>query len=491
MANIPFFIDFHCHPAMKPYGKSFGGGQTGGINSENALNENSIWFYDPPQGKDGLIQDLLGIAKFRQSDCCTLSKANCRLVFASLYPIERGFFRNDLGAGIVSRLANDFITGVGTARVTAIQNITDYFSDTKGEYDFYVALDNKVIDTDNGNCRYKLITSYQQMLDIIAAEPGNNNIIFMAMTIEGMHVLHNNIAAPPDETTILENLDTIKNWDFRPFFVTVAHHFYNHLCGHAQSLFDLVGAETNQLDGLHTGFTDIGLKVVDRLLRKQGNEKRILIDIKHMSIESRWKYFEILESDQYKNEQIPIIVSHGAANGLPFDPRLPKHDPDTGGAFMTNDINFYDEEIVKVAKSGGIFALQLDERRLINADALKKVKKRPLSPKKTREFRSAILWNQIRYIAGLLDANELPTGVSAWDCLAIGSDYDGIINPLNGFLTAESLGALHDNIEQHARNYVGGKEWQKLRPENRLAASEIADRIFYLNADAFLRKWFV
>ncbi len=38
---------------------------------------------------------------------------------------------------------------------------------------------------------------------------------------------------------------------------------------------------------------------------------------------------------------------------------------------------------------------------------------------------------QIQHIAELLDKNDIISG----DCIAIGSDLDGIIDPLNGFLT--------------------------------------------------------
>ncbi len=110
----------------------------------------------------------------------------------------------------------------------------------------------------------------------------------------------------------LDNIRTIKKWDHVPFFVTFAHHFDNHLCGHSRSLFELVGKKTNQLQNLNEPFSDMGISVVKELLSKE-NSKRILIDIKHMSARSRREYINMVmdSHEEYKNEEIPIIISHG------------------------------------------------------------------------------------------------------------------------------------------------------------------------------------
>src|SRR5689334_23112844 len=116
-----FFVDFHCHPSMKPYGKSFK--QTPiGMNTANRKSKNSIYFYDSPNLFEKGLQLLSGISKFTQADMCTLAYGDVRLICASLYPIEKGFFNNKLGHGVVSDLADSFITGVGKERVDYIQS---------------------------------------------------------------------------------------------------------------------------------------------------------------------------------------------------------------------------------------------------------------------------------------------------------------------------------------------------------------------------------
>ena len=49
-------------------------------------------------------------------------------------------------------------------------------------------------------------------------------------------------------------------------------------------------------------------------------------------------------------------------------------------------------------------------------------------------YRSELVWKQIQYIAELLDDNDL----FAWGNIAIGSDYDGLVDPLNSFLREQS-----------------------------------------------------
>lgn len=477
----PFFIDFHCHPSMKPYGKSFDH-QPIGVNNKDPHEITSSWHYDSPNLFDRGIQLIAGISKFTQADFTTLAFGDVRLIFASLYPIERGFFNNKLGDGKISDLVDDFITGVGKARVDDIQSNTNYFLDVQREYNFYKDLHNQPITTVSGQYKYVMISSYSQMQRILEQDPMRDNIIFVIVTIEGLHVLNENMKGKPDDQKFLANVRTLKNWEFPPAFVTFSHHFYNHLCGHAKSLTGIVGKATNQSEGLNTGFTPLGRKVLDEVL-SETNGRRIYVDIKHMSALGRKEYFQILKND-YAGQEIPIVVSHGAANGLKSMDEPIIASPSTGVKLLREDINFYDNEIVEVAKSKGIFGLQLDERRIASAQTLKSVK-HSLFMNKIRHYRAELLWNQIRHIAELLDRNDLP----AWDCLAIGSDFEGIINPLNGYLTAETMVHLEQYSERYAHNYMQGAG-KKLQAFNQITADEIVNRVFHTNGLDFLRKYY-
>ncbi len=476
------YIDFHCHPSMKPYGKSFNEYPIGGQNPD-PNNKTSGWFYDSPNLFEKGIQSLAGISKFTQSDFTTLAYGNVRIICASLYPLERGFFRNKVGKGAASDLINNFITGVGRARVNYIQGITNYFEDLEREYDFYKQLHDQTVHLQSGSYKYVLVNNYKQIETEIAKSP-EGTVIFVIMSIEGLHVLDENMdSVALDEKRVLANLIKIKNWEYPPLFVTFSHHFNNRLCGHAKSLTDLVGKATDQSQGLDDGFSAVGLKVLKETLSTK-NGKRIYIDIKHMSAQGRMEYYQILQNE-YAGGNIPVVVSHGAANGLRSMDEPVVDLPDTGTRLLSDDINFYDNEIEWVARSGGIFGIQLDERRIASRKAVKAVK-HSLFINKIRHYRAELLWNQVQHIAELLDGRGLP----AWDCMALGTDFEGIINPLNGYLTSETLVHLEEYLERYAFNYMSD-QGKRLQKRNQLAADKIVHKIFHLNGREFLKRVFV
>ena len=474
------YVDFHCHSAMKPYGKSYNYSVIG-KNNPRRNRSNSIWKYNPPTLVDKLINYIIHLTKFSQANFTSLSKGGVNVVCVSLYPIEKWFFANKINNEFIKDIASNFATGVGKKRVDHVQALTNYFKDLEMEYDFYKQLDGLVKRLPDGKFRYKLVNSYKEIETIKAQDNDKLTTICVVLTIEGLHVLNQNIKLPPKEEEFLANLQKLKNWNTSPFFVAIAHHFWNHLCGHAQSFTKLVKKKVDQSEGLDTGFTALGEKIVHELLSTQ-NGKRILIDLKHMSVASRNDYYKIIDNTpSYKN--IPIIVSHGAVNGLQSFVKKEQLGSKVAGKFNPVDINFYDEEIIRLAKSKGIIGLQLDERRIASKKTLKNTK-HSLSRSKIMHYRSELLWNQIQHILEILDNKNL----FAWDCMAIGSDFDGIIDPLNSFWTSEELPFLADFLERHAFNYMQNANLKVAK--NKIDADEIIDRVMSSNGLNFLKTNF-
>lgn len=472
------YIDLHCHSAMKPYGKSYNY-MVIGQNNPNRARSNSIWKYNPPTLLDKLINYLLHLTKFSQANFSSLAKGGVSTICVSLYPIEKWFFENKISNEFIKDIASNFATGVGKKRVDAVQDMTNYYKDLEMEYDFYKQLDGKVIKLPEGKYRYKIINTYKEMEAIQKAEEnGKIKTICVVLSIEGLHVLDRNIGKPPNEKDFMRNLQKIKNWETPPFFVAVAHHFWNHLCGHAESLTKLVKKKVDQSEGINNGFTPLGIKVVNELLSKT-NGKRILIDLKHMSVASRKDFYELIDSTPaYKS--LPIVVSHGAANGQQSFTNKNQSGSKVASKLNPVDINFFDAEIIRIAKSKGIFGLQLDERRIANKKTLKNTK-RSVNRSKIMHYRSELLWFQIQHILEVLDN----AGLFAWDCMAIGSDFDGIIDPLNGFWTAEEMPFLADFLERHAYNYMKSAGFKV--KENNKDADEIIARVMSLNGHNFLK----
>ncbi|WP_010177241.1 membrane dipeptidase [Aquimarina agarilytica] len=472
------YVDFHCHAAMKPFGKSFNYKKIG-INHGRRHRSSSIWKYNPPSVFDKLVNYVINLTKFSQSNFTSLARGGVGVACVSLYPIEKWFFVNKLKSEFLKDIAANFATGVGKKRVDHIQGLQDYFKDLEMEYDFYKQLNGKVVKLPEGKFRYQLVRNYKEIEELNASDDEQVTTIGVLMSIEGLHVLNSNISKPPTEVQFLGNLQKIKSWDTPPFFVSVAHHFWNYLCGHAESFTKLVKSKVDQSDGMNLGFTDLGRKVVSELLSDK-NGKRILVDVKHMSVASRKEYYHMLETNpEYKD--VPIIVSHGAANGL-----LAMDNQVSGGSKVADtlkavDVNFFNDEIIKVAKSKGIFGFQLDERRVASDKTLKNVK-HSVKRSKIMHYRSELMWRQIQHVAEVLD-NE---GLFIWDCLVLGTDFDGIIDPLNSFWTAEELPFLADFLERHAYNYL--KENKFKMPSNNIDANEVVERIMSTNGLRFLER---
>lgn len=83
------YSDLHCHPSMIPFNHGRNSNYDDGANFHIYNIPKKSWKILKRQKRKGFKQFL---ASFPQADMTTLSKANVRLVFASLYPPETGFF---------------------------------------------------------------------------------------------------------------------------------------------------------------------------------------------------------------------------------------------------------------------------------------------------------------------------------------------------------------------------------------------------------------
>ncbi|MFO7655501.1 MAG: membrane dipeptidase [Bacteroidales bacterium] len=470
--SASFTIDMHCHSSMKPYGKSF---DKDFINNPLPSENNSIYYYNPPTPKEKILNIATTITRFSQSGFTALHKGNIKVIGASLYPAERGFFNGKLGTGKITDTISDFITGFGKTRIDFIQSNHDYFTDLKREYEFYRQLHGTMVKVEGKDIEYRITRNMHELSQNI-----NNTVtdtLSVILTIEGFHAFNSYANRRAEVNEILNNVYDLKSWEYRPLFISAGHHFYNGMCGQAYSLSGITGYILDQSFGADTGISSLGFDVIGALLNNT-NHNRIHIDVKHMSVESRKQYYKYLED----KPDIPVIVSHGAINGLEsFENRINTFS-NGKNVFNQADINFFDNEIIKIADSKGIFCIQLDERRLANKEQLKQSFFN-LSKKRMLTNRSELLWNQVRHIGEILDKN----GRNAWTIAAIGSDFDGIVDPVNGFWTAEEFPLLKEYLRVHAKNYMAadGKNLQ-LNINKNIAPEEIIENLFVNNAMHFL-----
>lgn len=476
------FIDLHIHPAMKPLGKSFNR-KPAGINPENSGLKNSIWFYDPPTALDKLANIVTTLTKFRQADFTSLAWGGAEIVFVSLSGLEKGFVMTKLGTKLAGDLVGNLVTGLGKKRIDHIQEMKDYFTDLELEYHFYLQLDGKKVKIDGIWHQYKMVSSFSEIQQ--HNEPGVKTI-FVILTIEGTQVFNTGLGMmgrKVNEAEVLANVEKVKKWEKRLFFIGMTHHFNNELVGHARSLSGIVSKMIDQTEGMNKGFSDLGWKVLKKLLDNTGGH-RVLIDIKHMSVKARNEYYAFLETE-HPGEIIPLIVSHGAVTGFRSHNRLVEDDLNNYGKYQSDDINFYDDELVRIARSGGLFGIQFDERRLGSELELKNSGP-SLNRRKMLFYKSRLVWNQIEHIAFVLDR----AGKFAWGVQCVGSDNDGMVNPLNGFWTSEDMPLFDSYLEKHAYNFINSPASEKFQEYNKLRPSDIVDRFMRTNAFEFLKKHF-
>jgi len=158
--------------------------------------------------------------------------------------------------------------------------------ETKSEI-FPKAFEKLIKDTPVNNRFFKSTGTYQIALNgLNAVDIVNEDKIAFVMTMEGANMFNSS----DSENSVLQNIREVKSWNDTPvFFVSLAHHFYNQLCGQAHSIPDEGAFFINQSEGLLSGITSKGWAVIRELLSLDDSNqidiskgRRILVDLKHM-----------------------------------------------------------------------------------------------------------------------------------------------------------------------------------------------------------------
>ncbi len=489
--------DLHCHCTMRPFNTSLPEGN----NNPNPESKESIWHYDPPTKWDETKQSLLGISQYSQANFTALAKGGVRMVSNCLYAFELGFIETKLeeylGQGLTTD-ATSLVTGIPAKDLeyVAAQKSYNYHDNLVKEHAYLLQLHGKPVTIENGETwTYYVVNDFNDLESVLKEE----NTIAVIVNIEGGHnfaerVIHKD--SPVDtlyEEQMLSNLRTVKNWEFKPFYITVVHHFFNGICGNTRSIAPGVASKNiDQSYMLGTGVTDLGKQFIDIMLDDtEGN--RILVDCKHLSIRGRAWYYDQLRT-KYKDQNIPVLYTHAAVNGRKsiYD-LLHKGEQENWGdsEYCTlepiapelnekfNDwcINLFDDEIVIIGESQGMIGLEFD-RRIAGYDGdMEKIKAKD----KEIDDWTMLIWNQIHHIALTLDNADQ----NAWDCVCIGSDFDGIINSIYGIFTEEQMPEYKGYLLEQVTDLINSNQLQE---KNQLDPDEIVEKIMFKNMYEFMRR---
>jgi len=527
---LDFNIDIHCHTSGKPY--MSGRGNPMHTPFETYNNEIQGWLLSR---LNRLIENLSNVRLGAQSNFDNLHSGNVRVIIASLTPLEKAFlvanvdlntFLNDNFKALVTEKTTPWedtlkskvvnaLTGFNVDDVDFIKkSMRDYFREgLLPEYDYFAASHDK--ENSDGSYVVKFVKNYAGIEEIIETD---TTTICVILSIEGAHTLSNQVPGlgplrreqgrshkndQADFTTLIEylnNIEAMKQWEFVPFFISLNHHFWNGLGGHARSLMKLIGIFVSQEEGLNEGLKELGKEVI-KLLLKKTNGPRILIDIKHMSPLCRKEFYAFIKTEYWdKNDKFPLICSHTGvvSKGRTLNALMQQDDNaelhDSSNYLHENSINLCAEDVLIIAETNGLIGLQLDEKRIAGNKIIDIIRK-------NEELTDADL--RMQYVklifANLFEIVKTVNSAAGWSLLSIGSDYDGLINHLDFYPTAAEMPVLRNDMLDFLMNPVEisqpGFNYSITLPEiNRLmfglSAEDIIEKIFAKNAMEFLKKNF-
>lgn len=487
------YSDLHCHPSLKPtYNK--------GYNNDNG----DIW-KDRSIERSCLTNKIAGTqaVAFSQSNLNKCATGNVRLLFTTAYALERSFFHLRTFPALLKPLLSAlFLQPINFKRMLSevvgipikvakrfsneYNDGVNYYRDYLNEIDLLISNQNNE-DSALPGFKFQLAKDYSDLKRLLDDE----KTIAGILNIEGAHTLGQYDFKKPFSKATLEdiqkkgfeedsriqhlteqfqqNIKAVKSQADGariPFYITFCHHFNNLLAGHAPSLSTL-GKIISQEAFMEHGFSPLGRKVIKQLLSKQDG-RRILIDVKHMSVKTRIEFYNILKNE-YANDNIPIINSHASINGIKTLAEASHIDQKKSNKltkksfFGKGTICLTDEDIKQTFNSHGLIGVCLLESRmpgkLFKKEKKKIIKKYKNHDEKVKQLFMKLLWSNIIHIVKI-QTNELSnTGNphrsnDAWSGITIGSDYDGIVDAFDNVETAESYSNLRDDMINYMSNPI-------------------------------------
>ena len=480
MSKEIFTVDLHCHPNLKSFNSGFPKPtRTMWENIEHAAEGRLA------KAVNGISQHVL---KESQTNLYKMAEGNVRVFQVSLYPTERGFMhmRNIPKILIGKRGVNvlqSVITGYDGTSVADMKKHYHYFEDLQKEYAYVHAQQGKSPD---GKLEFLFVNNYTEL----EAALKKKNTLIGIMTIEGAHALGTG-APDTDELSLEElkqlltaNIRTLKQWEFPPLMINLAHHFWNHLSGHATSFKRPINGLVNQNKGKEKGITDAGWHVIRELLSRE-NGKRILIDTKHMSLAARKEYYSFVHNYNSinPNDKIPVVTSHAGMNGFStMDASIKEADvvvKTRQHRFYRWSINVSNEEARIIHESGGLIGLMMDRGMLGGLNTIKKITQVEDQAKQRKEY-TRLFWDNAFQIVKAVGKKE------GWDAVAVGTDFDGTITHMEPYESEAKMPILQNDLITYLEEHRYQEElWYGYTPR------ELVQKIMHENAMQFYKRFFV
>jgi microsomal dipeptidase-like Zn-dependent dipeptidase len=461
-------FDLHPHTSLKPF-----------LSNLNPDKKISCW----SEIKVCNLLDNLADHRLDSQSCLSQMKAgNVILAVPALYAMER-----EIASTLTVKIIDVFSTKVSNRLLTKIRQCKPgygYIDLIKGELKHF----RKAVDERPGEL---VFLKKGDSLDT-ANLCGKINVLF---AIEGGHALLNtetvqefNYDDDAQIATVINRFEEFlnENSDLTFAFLTLTHIAQGPFCNQtfAYPNFTECISTKNFLPRSLVGINKAGWKVIQKC-----QEKNILIDVKHMSYVSRCQYYKYLKDNGLA---IPILASHMGCAGIAFNDvkllwkndrtykntykiEVPRSQGLMGTKFSALTLSLFDEELQHIVDSKGLIGLSVDDRILgykkkddlcdteyICTEEYKYLNEGGYdadlnflqasvdgsSYLSTLDYDPA---NNIDDIHTLYFCNNIlrivyAGGIHAWDCICIGSDYDGLIVAIECCKTANDFEYFRSKI---------------------------------------------
>lgn len=504
MSSLQHFADIHPHSSFK-----------------YVYNDRDPW--RSMNIRHPIFEWITGIAAYTQSDFRRMALGKTEVAFVGLHAVEQRMNFLKVGEVLEDPIERTafFLTKIPKEKIDFMQTAEyDHYNHILQEKAFLLKHQKderklRISGLQYKKCRYQLVNNFEEIRSILDKNRTDKKqfTIAVVLTMEGMynlgagHVVFNGVNSfNVSEGTLLNRINNLKGisndagegWPVSPVWVGLSHIFRNGIFGFAQPLkasfkkiFEYAESPGDPDTELNAGITPLGIKLIKRLLCLDElhfeGDRRIHIDIKHLSTRARKDYYELLDAYHADNpdDLIPVIVSHGAVNGKPtihdqqFNPLDTDEEQKSSTGFNPWSINLYDDEVLRIFRTKGLFGIMLDERILAGD---KKIKETPGSGRKKW---GRIFADQIEYFVKIVYDSDVENKSTVWNCICIGSDFDGQINPANAFDTAKRFPRLCKTLVEELNDQRFDAFREDYSPE------ELTSKICFGNALSFLAQRFV
>jgi microsomal dipeptidase-like Zn-dependent dipeptidase len=488
------FADLHCHPSFKAV-LSNGRGKSKGLTAWDRL--------VPPLTINKPENRFL----YSQSSLRQLHKGRVNLAVAPLYGLERAFTRSEL-LEIILRISGPFDGPFFRSIRRSEHSYFDLFlMDLEAMHAFPQ-------DPDDHGRKLRVLNSMAQY-DV------NSPDVCVVLAAEGAHNFYGQANGKDDVAidTLKQNLARFKRPDGpRLLYITLTHLERNELGNHC---YGIKMIRDSAFFPTGHGMTPLGQAFVREALDTSGGRRRILPDVKHMSLQTRIDLYR-MRKEFYDNDPFPLLCTHAGVTGISYtevfkyvdgwykpifqdhiNVRYIKPVGIDGGAFNPWSINLYNEDIAEIMASGGLIGVSLDQRILGFGDiAIERMSPREafkptnfqLTFRDEREGPDpdpSVEETFRQFCANLLHIIRIgatvPGVADPWDHVCIGSDFDGLIDPVNACPTIEHMPDFMKQLAEVLPRMAakGGM------PMSSAEVDRCLNKLFHDNLVDFLRKHFV